>query len=100
MNLDRSFKDQTQAMGDLHHWAWRANRRAESTYIDPRDAARFANWTGDACRVSEPCTEAQTNTDLTVDVAAVKRLLDSRLPMVWAGRSVASAELPWPPVES
>ena len=61
---------------------------------------RFANWTGDACRYSEPCTEAQTHTDLTVDLAAVKRLLDSRLPLVWAGRSVQSAELPWPPVES
>ena len=34
---------------------------------------------------------------MRVDLRAVKKLLDSRMPLVWAGRGVAAAELPWPP---
>ena len=41
--------------------------------------------------------EAQTNTDLIVDLEYVRALLESRMPLVWAGRGVADAELPWPP---
>ena len=46
MDLDRSFKDQTSRMGDVHHWAWRANRAHEARYIDARDAARCAGGAG------------------------------------------------------
>lgn len=42
MNIDKSFKEQTAMMGDIHHWAWRANRPNESVFINPRDAARRA----------------------------------------------------------
>lgn len=47
--------------------------------------------------MSEECIEAQTNTDLLVDLAYLRRLLDGRLPLVWAGAATADAELPWPP---
>ncbi len=40
--------------------------------------------------------EAHTNVDVVVDLQQFKQLLDSRLPLVFAGASVASAELPWP----
>ena len=37
MGLDRSFKDQTSKMGDIHHWAWRANGANESVYLREAD---------------------------------------------------------------
>lgn len=40
--------------------------------------------------------EAHTNVDVVVDLQQFKELLDSRLPLVFAGATVASAELPWP----
>ncbi len=40
--------------------------------------------------------EAHTNVDVVVDLAALKDLLDSRLPLVFGGASVVNAELPWP----
>jgi hypothetical protein len=58
---------------------------------------RFSAWTKGACAASEPCVEAQTNTDLTVDAAALRALLAGRMPLVAAGAGVADAELPWPP---
>lgn len=45
---------------------------------------------------TEECVEAHTNVDVIVDLEAVKELLDSRLPLVFAGASVKDAELPWP----
>ena len=45
----------------------------------------------------EDCVEAQTATDLKVDIAALRALLEGRLPLVWAGASAKAAELPWPP---
>jgi hypothetical protein len=41
MDIDRSFKEQTAIMGDIHHWAWRANRPNESIHIDQRDAIKW-----------------------------------------------------------
>lgn len=40
--------------------------------------------------------EAHTNVDVTVDLAALKQLLDSRLPLVFNNTPVAQAALPWP----
>ncbi|GBF94574.1 hypothetical protein Rsub_06689 [Raphidocelis subcapitata] len=97
MGLDRSFKEQTSTMGDIHHWAWRANGANESRYLRPRDAVRFEHWSKDACSSSEDCVEAQTESDLVVDLAALRALLEGRMPMVWAGARAAEAELPWPP---
>jgi hypothetical protein len=38
--LDQSFRDQTSKMGDIHHFAWRANHRNETIYLNPRDEVR------------------------------------------------------------
>jgi len=45
---------------------------------------------------SEDCVEAHTNVDVVVDLHQFKELLDSRLPLVFAGATVAMAEVPWP----
>jgi hypothetical protein len=34
--------------------------------------------------------------DIRVDLAGLKALLDSRLPLVFKGAAVADAALPWP----
>jgi protein O-GlcNAc transferase len=56
---------------------------------------RFSHWGRDEC-ASEDCVEAHTNVDVTVDLAALKLLLDSRLPLVFNSTPVAQAALPWP----
>jgi hypothetical protein len=56
---------------------------------------RFTNWTKSECLI-EDCTEAATRVDIVVDIAALKALLDSRLPLVFKGRPVQRAALPWP----
>ena len=35
--LDTSFRDQTLMMNDIHHYAWRAQRRNETFYMYERD---------------------------------------------------------------
>ena len=52
-NLDQSFLVQTQAMGDLHHFAWRARHRNQTAYINKRDGERFGDWTPAQCAVSK-----------------------------------------------
>ena len=42
--------------------------------------------------------EAHTNVDVVVDLAQLRALLQSRLPLVFAGASVEAAALPWPEV--
>eukprot|EP00879_Flechtneria_rotunda_P027722 GHRR01029709.1.p1 GENE.GHRR01029709.1~~GHRR01029709.1.p1 ORF type:complete len:256 (+),score=63.24 GHRR01029709.1:320-1087(+) len=93
--MDQSFKDHTSQLGDIHHFAWRANHPNETVYQSERDAIRFTNWTKAEC-MTEDCTEASTRVDIAVDLVAFKALLDSRLPLVFAGKSVAEAALPWP----
>jgi hypothetical protein len=48
-NLDLSFKVQTVALGDVHHWAWRATNRSQVAYLDARDEVRFGGeeWAGE-----------------------------------------------------
>jgi len=46
--------------------------------------------------LTEDCTEASTRVDIVVDLVAFKALLDSRLPLVFAGKSVQAAAFPWP----
>lgn len=43
---------QTEVMGDIHHYAWRARHRNQTVYINKRDGERFGNWTSDQCAVS------------------------------------------------
>lgn len=49
-------------------------------------------------RQTEECVEAHTNVDVVVDLAQFRALLESRLPLVFGGASVADAALPWPDV--
>eukprot|EP00798_Chlamydomonas_sp_ICE-L_P009431 gene9431-4061_t len=35
--LDTSFRDQTATMGDIHHYAWRAQKLNETVYLHKRD---------------------------------------------------------------
>jgi hypothetical protein len=56
---------------------------------------RFSNWTKQECYI-EDCVEAATNVDVAVDLPALKALLDSRLPLVFNGTSIADARAPWP----
>ena len=51
---------QTEMMGDIHHYAWRARHRNQTVYINKRDSERFGDWTADQCAVSslEPYTES------------------------------------------
>lgn len=59
-------------------------------------ACRFGAWTDAQCKVEE-CVEAHTNVDIIVDIPQLKLLLDSRLPLVFAGASVKAASAIWPP---
>ena len=45
---------------------------------------------------TEECVEAHTNIDVVVNLAELKELLDSRLPLVFKGASVEEASWPWP----
>ena len=45
---------------------------------------------------SGDCVEAHTNVDVVVNLEQFKDLLDSRLPLVFQGTSVAEAEIAWP----
>ncbi|KAL3161243.1 hypothetical protein ABBQ38_009607 [Trebouxia sp. C0009 RCD-2024] len=96
-NLDRSFQVQTEMMGDIHHYAWRARHRNQTVYINKRDSERFGDWTSQQC-ATEDCVEAHTNVDVVVNVNEFRALLRDRLPHVWAGKSVAEAVIPWPEV--
>ncbi|KAL0050159.1 hypothetical protein WJX82_005404 [Trebouxia sp. C0006] len=96
-NLDRSFQIQTEMMGDIHHYAWRARHRNQTVYINKRDSERFGDWTSQQC-ATEDCVEAHTNVDVVVNVNEFRALLKDRLPHVWAGKSVAEAAIPWPEV--
>eukprot|EP01026_Neomeris_dumetosa_P004514 TRINITY_DN1120_c0_g1_i7.p1 TRINITY_DN1120_c0_g1~~TRINITY_DN1120_c0_g1_i7.p1 ORF type:complete len:345 (-),score=39.36 TRINITY_DN1120_c0_g1_i7:207-1241(-) len=93
--MDRSFKDQTEKMGDIHHFAWRARYPNQTEYLDARDAHRFRDWSFLDCSTEE-CVEAHTNVDVRVNIQEVRELLQSRLPLVFAGKSVKEAELLWP----
>ncbi len=48
-NLDRSFVIQTEMMGDIHHFAWRARHRNQTLYVNKRDAERFGSWPSLMC---------------------------------------------------
>lgn len=49
---------QTEKMGDIHHYAWRARQRNQTAYIAPRDGERFGTWTKDQC-ATEDCVEVR-----------------------------------------
>ena len=43
---------QTMAMGDIHHYAWRAVHRNQTVYLRKQEEERFGNWTAEMCDVS------------------------------------------------
>ncbi len=43
---------QTEEMGDIHHYAWRARFRNQTVYINKRDSERFGEWASQQCSVS------------------------------------------------
>lgn len=45
---------QTEVMGDIHHYAWRARLRNHTVYIHKRDGERFGDWASQQCSVSTP----------------------------------------------
>jgi protein O-GlcNAc transferase len=95
--MDRAFFDHSKALGDVHHWAWRARGANETVYRSrPRDEQRFAHWRSKEC-VSEACVEAHTEVDLVADVGAVGRLLRDNLPRAWRdGARPADVGVAWP----
>lgn len=40
---------QTEMMGDIHHFAWRARHRNQTVYVHKRDAERFGHWPSVMC---------------------------------------------------
>ena len=51
---------------------------------------------GGVLEQTEDCVEAHTNVDVVVNLGELQALLDSRLPLVFAGAGVHDAALPWP----
>lgn len=94
--LDQSFQVQTQTMGDIHHFAWRAQLRNQTVYIVPRDGERFGSWNKAQC-LTEDCIEGHTNVDIVINLDELGALLAGRLPLVFSGASVKDASIPWPP---
>lgn len=39
--LDKSFYEQTQAMGDIHHFAWRAYHANQTVYLADGDVRKY-----------------------------------------------------------
>ncbi len=44
---------QTEKMGDIHHFAWRARFRNQTIYINKRDGERFGDWESLQCSVRQ-----------------------------------------------
>lgn len=42
---------QTERLGDVHHFAWRACHRNQTVYINERDGERFGDWEPHQCAV-------------------------------------------------
>ena len=53
---------QTEMMGDIHHYAWRARHRNQTVYINKRDSERFGDWTSQQCAVRHSLQPAFTPT--------------------------------------
>lgn len=41
--LDKSFYEQTQAMGDIHHYAWRAYHLNQTVYLADGDVRKYVS---------------------------------------------------------
>jgi Glycosyltransferase 61 len=67
-NLDTSFKAQSDARGDLYHWAWRAVKKEHGKYINPRDEQRFGGdeWAGDKVREKRNFLQLSPNVHLKI----------------------------------
>lgn len=94
-DIDQSFAALTRQLGDVHHYAWRAQGPGQTVYRQPRLAQLFSGWNATQC-VTEECVEASTVVDVAVDVAALRQLIAGRLELIRGGASVVQARLPWP----
>ena len=52
---------QTEMMGDIHHYAWRARHRNQTVYINKRDSECFGDWTSEQCAVSTSTDPVSTD---------------------------------------
>mmetsp|Transcript_33697 Transcript_33697/g.95336 ORF Transcript_33697/g.95336 Transcript_33697/m.95336 type:complete len:574 (+) Transcript_33697:210-1931(+) len=96
--FDVSFRVQTDAMGDIHHFAWRCQDAACTRYIDEHFGDLYSGFTSMECRVSMGCMDRHTNVDITVDVKEVSALVGRQLQRLWSDNppSVKKARIPWP----
>jgi hypothetical protein len=97
--IDQFFRSLTHDLGDLHHYALRAQGANQTVFRDPTLARLFGNWSAAECREMS-CVEALTHVDIKVDVAALRELVGGRLERIRAGASVREAELPWPLIQT
>lgn len=55
---------QTERLGDVHHYAWRACHRNQTAYINERDGERFGDWEPQQCAVRNYSTPNNWNGDV------------------------------------
>jgi len=96
--VDQSFKVQTAAMGDIHHYAWRCQDKSCVRYIDEAFGRLYGNFSAQECGSSKGCMDRHTNVDIVVDCAAISELLEKKLPRLWSPErpSVEEMSEPWP----
>ena len=97
--IDQFFRSLTADLGDLHHYALRAQGANQTVFREPALARLFGNWSAAECS-DVSCVEALTQVDIRVDVAALRELVGGRLERIRAGASVREAELPWPLIQT
>ncbi|GMH43593.1 hypothetical protein BSKO_11515 [Bryopsis sp. KO-2023] len=93
--IDKSFKEHTLKLGDIHHFAWRAKAWNETVFLTQDDTKRFEGWSASDCTTDE-CVEAHTQVDVAVNLMSFRKLLEEKLPSIFAGASVDAIEASWP----
>mmetsp|Transcript_26134 Transcript_26134/g.70756 ORF Transcript_26134/g.70756 Transcript_26134/m.70756 type:complete len:546 (+) Transcript_26134:118-1755(+) len=93
-NLSMLYRNITESMGDIHHFAWRPQHYKFAYYSNISDL-KYHTWTPIECHAKE-CLSIQARAGLIVDLEAVGQLLTQKLPAVLAGRPVEELREPWP----
>lgn len=95
--ISEIYVNMTRSMGDVHHFAWKADSATWVAYASDDDA-KYSHWSADEC-VSRYCLEAHARAGMLVDTAAVKRALEELLPPALRGTRVQelARRRPWPP---
>uniref|UniRef100_A0A7S0RGP0 Glycosyltransferase n=1 Tax=Chlamydomonas leiostraca TaxID=1034604 RepID=A0A7S0RGP0_9CHLO len=84
----------TQSIGDIHHFAWRANHYKWADFKNSSDR-KYHTWTSEECHARE-CLLVHAKASMIVDLAAVKQMLLSKLPRILTGAPVEELREPWP----